>query len=100
MLSADTSRVDGPLHAIYCLEGDLLVAGEELCVQNLSEQGGFSGNDAEWPVQKKSWEILRFEFYRTASDKHKCRKRECMVSVNHQPLTSSPYALHDSHLRI
>lgn len=50
MLSADTSRVDGPLHAIYCLEGDLLVAGEELCVQNLSEQGGFSGNDAEWPV--------------------------------------------------
>ena len=50
MLSADTSRVDGPLHAIYCLEGSLLVAGEELCGQNLSEQGDFSGNDAEWPV--------------------------------------------------
>ena len=50
VLSADTSRVDGPLHAIYCLEGSLLVAGEELCGQNLSEQGGFSGNDAEWSV--------------------------------------------------
>ena len=41
MLSADTSRVDGPLHAIYCLDGSMLVAGEELCGQNLSEQGAF-----------------------------------------------------------
>ena len=102
-LLADTGRADGPHHAIYCREGSQLAAGEELCRQNLFHQGDyFSEDNAEWSVQKRLHRgIMLFEFYRTVSDKHKCRKRRWfMDSANDHPFAASLYALRSSQLRI
>lgn len=102
-LPTDTGRVDGPHHAIYCREGSQLAAGEELCRQNLFHQGDyFSEDNAEWSVQKRLHRgIMLFEFYRTASNKHKCRKRRWfMDSANGHPFAASLYALRSSQLHI
>ena len=47
-LTADTSRADGPLLAIYCQDGSQFAAGKELYRQNLSDlETCFSKNNAE-----------------------------------------------------
>lgn len=46
------------------------------------------------------WGVVLFKFYRTVSNKDKCRRGKCMASVNRQSFMSKLYVLHDRCLRI
>ena len=75
-LTADTSRADGPDLAIYCRNESRLTAGEELCRQNLFDQGAaFSVNNVELSVQKRlRMGVMLLKPCRTASKEYKCRE--------------------------
>ena len=87
----------------------ILPGGEPTCswrravpAELISSGDYFSEDNAEWSVQKRLHRgIILFEFYRTASNKHKCRKRRWfMDSANGHPFAASLYALRSSQLRI
>ena len=75
-LTADTSRAGGPDLAIYCRNESQLAAGEELCRQNLFDQGAaFSVNNVELSVQKRlRMGVMLLKPCRTASKGYKCRE--------------------------
>ena len=75
-LTADTSRADGPDLAIYCRNESQLAAGEELCRQNLFDQGAaLSMNNVELSVQKRlRMGVMLLKPCRTAFKEYKCRE--------------------------
>ena len=76
MLTAGSSRVEGS-HPYNILPGrEPLAAREELCRQNLFDQGAaFSVNNVELSVQKRlRMGVMLLKPCRTASKGYKCRE--------------------------